>query len=231
MIKNETVSIVIPMHNEEKNIDWLLKEIINVLKKMGLKFEIIPVNDVSIDDTGKIINNWSRKYSFIKPIHRKGERGVGRALKSGFKKASGDVIVTMDGDFSHDPKEIPILLKKMENTNADLILGSRYIEQGEIHHKLSRKIISKGFNLFAKFLIGIDVNDLTTGFRAHKKKLLADLDLKSDGFDIHVEIPIKAFKKGYKIREVPIHYLRRKYGKSKLKYTKVWFSYIKHIFD
>lgn len=219
------------MHNEEKNIDELLKEIINVFRKMNLKFEIIPVNDVSTDNTGKIIDNWSKKYSLIKPIHREGKRGVGRALKAGFRKASGDIIITMDGDMSHDPKEIQVLLKKMEDTNSDLVLGSRFIKQGEIDHKLSRKIVSKGFNLFVKFLTGINLNDLTTGFRAHKKKLLEDLDLKSNDFDIHVEIPIKAFKKGYKITEVPIHYLRRKYGKSKLKYTKVWFNYLKHIFD
>lgn len=219
-------SIVIPMHNEEGNVDPLMKEILNVSKKeKWSNFEIVPVNDVSTDRTGQFLESWSRKYSYIRPVHRKADRGPGNALRAGFAKARGDVVISMDGDLSHQPKEIPLLLRTLEETGADIVLGSRYIKKGKLQHKVSRKVISRLFNLYARAFTGVEAKDLTTGFRAHKNRVLKSLDLEGTGFEIHVEIPTRAHKMGYKVVEAPIHYAKRRKGKSKLKYTRAWIRY------
>ncbi|MFH1788868.1 MAG: polyprenol monophosphomannose synthase [Candidatus Altiarchaeota archaeon] len=217
------LSIIVPAHNEEENLAKLMAEIRNTLGDDG--YEVIIVNDNSTDGTKKVLEELAGKYPQLKPIHRTPPQGVGHTLRTGFAAASGDIIVTMDADLSHDPNDIPRLIEKL-NEGYDIVLGSRYMEGGEIENTLSRKIISKSFSVFTKIL-GLHVKDATTGFRAHKRLVLEALKLSSVGFEIHIEIPMKAGKKGYWVAEVPIIYHERYAGESKLNYAKEGPRYVK----
>lgn len=213
------ISCIIPAHNEEENITPLINKLMGVLSSINDNYEIIVVDDNSTDNTGEILDRLSNEFSNVEVIHRTKDQGVGNTLRCGFSEARGDVIVTMDADLSHDPADLKILFDTF-NQGYDLVLGSRYIEKGCMDTATQRKIISRLFNMVAKLMTGVAIKDLTTGYRIHKKEMLEDLDLSSTGFEIHVEIPLKAFTKGYKIGECPILYQKRKRGKSKLKYLK-----------
>lgn len=217
------LSIVVPAHNEEENLAKLVGEIDSVLN--GEDYELIVVNDNSTDDSRKVLDDLTDKYPRLKAIHRTPPQGVGHTLRTGFAVARGEIVVTMDADLSHDPADIPRLINKL-NEGYDIVLGSRYMEGGEIENTLARKIISKGFSVFTKIL-GLRVKDATTGFRAHKRRVLEALNLSSVGFEIHIEIPMKAGKKGYFVAEIPIIYHERYAGESKLNYAKEGPRYVK----
>jgi len=212
------ISIVIPTYNERKNIPILIKKILN----LGLNTKIIVVDDNSPDGTGEIADRLAKKYkNKIFVIHRKGKLGLGTAYIAGFKyaiKQGSDLIFSMDGDLSHNPKYIPDFLKKI-NQSYDIVLGSRYIKGGDFSLNIKRKIISKSANLFAKWMLGMDVNDLTTGYRCYKRKVLESINLdsiKSGGYSFLEEILFFCKKKGFKMAETPIIFTLRKGGKSKL---------------
>ena len=212
------ISIVIPTYNERKNIPILIKKILN----LDLNTKIIVVDDNSPDSTGEVANKLAKKYkNKIFVIHRKGKLGLGTAYIAGFKcaiKDGADLIFSMDGDLSHNPKYIPSFLKKI-NQGYDIVLGSRYIKGGDFSLNIKRKIISKGANLFAKWMLNMDVNDLTTGYRCYKRNVLESINLdgiKSDGYSFLEEILFLCKRKGFKMAETPIIFTLRKEGKSKL---------------
>ena len=214
------------MRNEEGNVEALVHSIIKVFLSTDIQdYEVIIIDDNSTDGTGAIADELSDKHSFIKVIHRAGDPGVGYTLKAGFEKSRGDIIVTLDGDFSHDPEDIPRLLSPIY-FGADLSIGSRYVDGGICHMPLSRIIISRAYNLLLKILSGMRINDFTTGYRAVKKNTLESVDLVSDGFESHPELHIKAIKKGFKVVEIPITYVGRVKGKSKMKYHAVGLGYL-----
>jgi len=212
------IGIVIPTYNESKNIPILIKKIID----LKLNTKIIIVDDNSPDGTGEIADNLAKKYkNKIFVIHRKGKLGLGTAHIAGYKRAikfNCDLIFSMDGDLSHNPKYIPDFLKKI-NEGYDIVLGSRYVKGGDFSKNIKRKIISRGANLFAKLMLGMTVNDLTTGYRCYKRKVLESIALdkiKSDGYSFLEEILFFCKKKGFKMAETPIIFTLRKEGKSKL---------------
>jgi len=219
------LSVVVPAYNEEENIVKLLTELSNVLERQSLEYEVIIVNDNSTDGSKNLLEGLREKYPHLKPVHRTPPRGVGHTLRRGFLEASGSIIVTMDADLSHHPEDIPRLLAKLSE-GFDIVLGSRYIEGGGMENTILRKIISRGFSVFSRML-GLTVSDATTGFRAHKKEVLDKLNLSSTGFEIHIEIPMKAAKYGFKIGEVPLKYHERHAGESKLDYKKEGPRYVK----
>jgi dolichol-phosphate mannosyltransferase len=219
------LSIVIPAHNEEDNLPTLIDEINKVMFSLNMKYEILLVDDNSTDNTEKILGDLRKKYDNLRSIHRKKNQGVGNSLKEGFREARGEIIITMDADFSHDPKDIPRLYKKLKE-GFDIVIGSRYIAGGTMESTMGRLMLSRGFAIFTNFL-GLRVHDATTGYRAQRKEVLDRLNLESTGFEIHVEIPMKAKKKGFTICEIPIKYSKRKEGKSKLRYIEEGPRYIK----
>lgn len=224
----QKISIVLPLHNEQENAERIIREITGICRQQGWDYEIVPVDDCSKDETPDILKNLSKNDVHIQPVYRTGAPGVGRALRAGFEAAKGDVIVTMDGDFSHVPKQIPELVEGL--SEADIVVGSRYCPHGAMDSDFTRILISRSYNTLARLLYGLKVGDITTGFRAHKKSVLDEIALRSEGFEIHPEIPIKAFKKGFKISEKPIHYEKRKGGSSKLRYLKVMNGYLSVLF-
>lgn len=222
-------SIVIPAHNEERNIQPLLNRLYSTLKKTRKKFEIIIVNDNSVDNSWQLLQKLQRRIKELKPINRTEKPGVGYAIRKGLSKAQAKFIITLDGDLSHDPNEIPKFLSAIHN--CDMVCGSRYVHGGKANMSLSRKIISGTFNILFRKLIDLPVKDFTSGFRMYKREIIDRIHLKSKEYGIFIEIPIKAHLEGFKLKEVPIHYHKRSEGKSSLSYLKQGPEYLIVAFD
>jgi dolichol-phosphate mannosyltransferase len=225
------VAVVVPAHNEEENIEKLVHDIDEILRQSRIENQIIIVDDNSKDNTGAILNDLSKNMPNLTPVFRSdGVCGVGLTLREGIEAAKNcDIIITMDGDFSHDPKEIPKLIQGIKN-GADLVIGSRYMKGGRADMPRSRIIISGLYNLVSKIFLRTSIQDLTTGFRAMKRTTIERIELTSEGFEIHPEIHLKIYKQGFNVVEVPIYYHRRGGGSSKLRYLKVGPGYLKVIF-
>lgn len=220
------LSIVIPAHNEAGNLPELISAIDKVVASViSTEYEIFVVNDNSTDITEAVLKELKENHPALRYIHRKNGKGVGNTLRDGFKTAKGDIIITMDADLSHDPKYIPSLYSKLKE-GYDIVIGSRYIKGGGMDSTMGRLILSRGFAIFSN-LLGLNVHDATTGYRAQKKKVLDELSLESEGFEIHIEIPMKAKKRGFRLCEIPIKYAKRKEGRSKLSYISEGPRYIK----
>jgi len=222
------LSVIIPCHNEAKNIVPLVSSLLEVFKRNSIEGEIVVVNDNSTDETASQVRDMMQRHQCIKLVERRdGRCGVGRTLKAGFEHADGDIIITMDGDLSHDPADVPRFLHEIE-AGADLVIGSRYGRVGgEAHMPIFRKLTSGGYNRMAKLLFHTNLADVTTGYRAIRKSALDKLHLSSNGFAIHPEIQLKALNSHLRITQIPIVYQRRLSGSSKLQYLRVGFPYIK----
>ena len=222
------VSVIIPCHNEADNIVPLLSRLVKVLQERDIAGKLIIVDDNSTDETANTVRKEAETHKCIKVIERRdGKCGVGRTLKAGFEHAEGNIIITMDGDLSHDPADIPRFLHEIE-AGADLVIGSRYGKKGgEAHLPISRKVLSGGYSRLTRFLFHTNLTDLTSGYRAIKKDALDKLHLSSNGFAIHAEIHLKALNRQLTVTQVPIIYHRRLSGSSKLSYLKVGIPYVK----
>jgi glycosyltransferase involved in cell wall biosynthesis len=208
---NSVISVVIPAYNEEKTIGNVISETISVMESLKLPYEIIVVNDGSTDTTGQI----AARYKAIVLSNGK-NRGKGYALRKGFQYAKGDIIVSIDSDGAHKPKEIPDLVNPLLN-GFDIVAGSRFL--GRRRDSISR------LNLLGNFLFNITIMILTrkrvtdsqTGFRAFKKEFLQKISLESCSYEIEAEITVKGLRNGFVFKEIPISCNKRKYNISKLK--------------
>ncbi len=214
------ITIVLPTYNERENIKELIPKIFEIFKERNIDGNLIVVDDNSSDNTAEEVRNLSDKYP-ITLIERKEKLGIGSAYILGFKRAlneKADVIFEMDADLSHDPEYIPEFLNELKGN--DLVIGSRYIPGGNIENwNLSRKVLSKGANTLARLLTGLNLRDITTGYRAYKSHVLRKIDLdsiKSDGYAFQLEMLFNVQKEGSKIKEIPIIFKERTKGRSKL---------------
>ena len=212
--------IIIPTYNEAKNIEKLLKQIFALRIS---ELEIIVVDDNSPDHTAKIVEDLQSSFfnATLHLISRAGKLGLGSAYIEGFKKAlelQADFIFEMDADFSHDPDDIPRLLQACEN--ADLVIGSRKTEGGKIiGWGWTRKMMSSGAMWFSRFLLGLKAKDVTAGFRCFRRRVLESIDLntiKSNGYAFQEELLFHTQKSGFTITEVPVIFIDREEGESKL---------------
>jgi glycosyltransferase involved in cell wall biosynthesis len=209
--RSPTVSIIIPAYNEEKNVARVMSRIITVMEKLNLPYEIIFVDDGSTDKTGFIASLFK-----VKILTNKRNHGKGYSLKKALQHANGDIIVTIDSDGEHRPKEIAPLLNAVFN-GIDVAAGSRFLNnQSAVTTKLN-KIGNHLFNFVIMSLTGKRVTDSQTGFRAIKRGVLEKLNLQSNGYEIETEITVKSLRGGFAFRELPITVERRKFGASKLK--------------
>ena len=215
--------IVIPTYNEADNIKNLIDSIFKVSKKINnYQIDILIVDDNSPDGTSDIVKKIKNKNLYL--LIRGKKEGLGKAYIDGFeyalKNLKPDVLFQMDADFSHNPKEIPNFLKQIDK-GYDFVIGSRYIKNGKIvNWGLNRKIISKSGNLFAKLIAGLNTNDCTSGYRAIKTSLIKKLDLKeinTHGYAFLMELIYLVKTKKAKIKEIPITFVDRRVGKSKMK--------------
>jgi glycosyltransferase involved in cell wall biosynthesis len=202
------ISIIIPAHNEEENLLPLMEELIPVLLQYDetKDFEIVLVNDNSTDRTPAIIEELGKNNPSIRPVHRHTSPGFGNAVKEGMKNAIGDIIIPVMGDLSDDPHDIPKLVKKIEGATEG--------------YPATKMIANRAFNNSVRLLFGIRHKDITNAFKAYRKEVLEKIgidNLESSGFDLTVEIPLKAHIMGFTSAEVPVTWNGRKRGEAKLK--------------
>ena len=217
------ILIIIPTYNEKNNIGRIIQEIFK-LNIDGL--EILVVDDNSPDGTGQFVEELKTKDTRIHVIHRNKKEGLGRAYVTGFKYAlekKAEYIFEMDADFSHDPKEIPNFLKAIKG--ADLILGARYIPGGDMRVEKIRKFTSQLGNFYAKLILGTPLHDMTTGYKCYRRKVIETIDLDniaSVGYAFQIETAYLAYKKGFKVKEIPIIFIERTAGRSKFQWKMIW---------
>ncbi|MEW6455649.1 MAG: polyprenol monophosphomannose synthase [Acidobacteriota bacterium] len=218
--------IIIPTYNEAENIENLIKEIFN-LKIQDVELSVLVVDDNSQDGTSEIVEKLMKENKNIFLIKRERKSGLGSAYIRGFKYAlekNFDFAFEMDADFSHKPSYIPDFLNEIKNN--DLVLGSRYIEEGGISNwGIIRRFISRVGNIYAKLILGIPVNDLTGGFKCFRSSVLRNLELdriSSDGYCFQIEVNYLCYRKGFKIKEIPIMFQEREKGKSKISKRIIW---------
>lgn len=219
--------IITPTYNERENIETLLARIHEVAPDA----HILVVDDNSPDGTGEYVAQRNSSEDWIHLIRREGKLGLGTAYCTGFKWAlenSYDAIIQMDADLSHNPEKIPVLLRQLQD--ADLVIGSRYIKGvNVVNWPLSRLILSWCANIYAKIITGVPVWDLTGGFKCWRREVLANLDIdtiRSEGYSFQIETTYRAYHLGYQIKEVPIIFVDRTEGASKMSkkiiYEAVW---------
>ena len=226
MPAKKSISIIIPTYNERENIKKLIPNVEKVLLRENINGEIIIIDDNSPDGTGKLADALNKKYKNIKAIHRNKKEGVGSARHLGFSLASKPIIISMEGDNTHNPEYIPKFLQEMEK-GADLVIGSRYLKGSKIiNWPLKRRIISKVANFISRFFAGTQITDVTNGYRAFTKKLFNRLKIDSSGYPYNMEFACEAYSKGFKISEIPIVFIDREKGTSKLHVTKEAASFI-----
>ncbi len=210
-MSQSAISVIIPAYNEEKTIGTVISNTMEIMDNLAVPYEIIVVNDGSTDRTGLVA---SMHKAIV--LTNKVNRGKGYSLRRALKIAQGNIIITLDSDGEHKPKEIPDLLEPLNN-GADIVAGSRFLgSQSEVTTKLN-VVGNFLFNAAIMTLTGQRVTDSQTGFRAAKKDVFEKLNLASDGYEIETEITVKSLVSGFVLKEQPISVERRKYSVSKLK--------------
>jgi len=208
------LSVVIPLYNEEQTIGDIIDRVQTTIKGMGLRYEIIVVDDHSFDNSCMAAKKYPvRLYSLS--VH--GGKGMG--LRAGFVKVRGDLVVTIDSDGSHLPEELPRLLKPILEGKADLVIGSRYLRQKNVAAKRLNVFGVKIFNLLIQMFTGVYVTDSQSGYRVMKREVLEVQHLKSCGYEIETEMLVKTVKSKYRVFEVPISFEQRTYGVSGVDYV------------
>lgn len=223
------IYIVIPTYNEKENITKLLPKIF----ELGIEdLKVLIVDDNSPDGTGQVVEKLKQNNPRIDILHRPQKLGLGTAYIAGIKKAleqKADYIFEMDADLSHDPKYIPEFLKAI--SGYDLVLGSRYIKEGGVSNwNLTRRLISRFGNVYARLVLGLPFKDLTGGFKCYRREVLEKIGLhglSSVGYNFQIETTYKAYRFGFKIKEIPIIFTERVEGQSKFNFKIILESFWK----
>ena len=205
---NNLISIVVPVYNESDSIRLLINEIINVMKSHQLLFELIIVNDGSVDRTSNVLENLSIEIKQLTVINLRKNYGQTAALAAGFDHSNGDIIVTLDGDLQNDPNDIPKLITNI-NEGYDLICGWRFQRKDKL---LNRRIPSQIANRLIGNVTGIHLHDYGCSLKAFKHEIIKDIKLYGE---LHRFLPVLANIEGAKIKEIKVNHRSRKYGQSK----------------
>lgn len=214
-------TVILPTYNERENLENFVGSLQKVFKDNGLRGRILVVDDNSPDGTGEIADRLAERYENLSVLHRPQKQGLGPAYIAGFKQAlSGDTqfIFEMDSDFSHDPAYVPSFLEAIRD--ADLVLGSRYVPGGRVENwGAMRRMVSRGGGLYARFILGVPVNDLTGGLKCFRREVLEAIDLdsvSSHGYGFQIEVTYRAIQRGFQVTEIPITFSDRQKGQSKM---------------
>lgn len=214
--------IVLPTYNERENLRTALARIRMVAERHNVQLHTLIVDDNSPDGTGELADELARHYRDVSVMHRAGKEGLGRAYIAGFREAlarGAERIFEMDADLSHDARYLPHFLHVIDE-GADLVLGSRYVRGGGVENwTLSRKIISRGGCLYAQTILGLPYHDLTGGFKCFRREVLETIDLDSidtAGYGFQIEMTYRAHQLGFRIVELPIIFVDRAEGVSKM---------------
>jgi Glycosyltransferases involved in cell wall biogenesis len=219
------VSVIIPMYNEEENVLKTIQEVDAILKTYE-DYEIIAVDDGSFDRTFERASNAASKNHNVLVLKHSSNCGMGKALRTGFKKAEGDIIITIDADLSYDTRYIPKLIDALDE-ETDIVIGSQYMDGGETEDipKL-RLFISKMANKIVGYAMASNLSTVTGVFRAYKREVLDSIELDSNGTEINPEILSKANAIGFNIKEIPVTLGNRKFGESKVKIKSTTISHL-----
>jgi dolichol-phosphate mannosyltransferase len=212
-------TVCLPTYNERENVERMVR----ALGEQGVR--VLVIDDNSPDGTGAIADGLAAELDFVSVLHRKRKAGLGPAYLEGFRRALADgaeLVLEMDCDFSHDPADVPRLIDEAER-GADLVLGSRYVPGGSIPNwGLVRRFISRGGCLYAQLWLQTRVRDLTGGFKCYRRPVLEAIDLDaihSKGYAFQIETTYRALRKGFRVVEVPITFVDRDEGGSKMSRT------------
>ena len=210
--------IIIPTYNERENLKSLCDQVLTALPSADL----LIVDDNSPDGTGQLADQMATENPRINVLHRSGKLGLGTAYIAGFRFALAkgyEFVFEMDADFSHDPVYLPALLGAAKD-GAGVVIGSRRVPGGGTENwGLSRQLISAGGSLYARTILGLDVRDLTSGFKCFRREVLAAIDLdavRSNGYSFQIEMTYRAVRKNFSVAEVPIIFVDRRAGQSKM---------------
>ncbi|HUZ15148.1 MAG TPA: polyprenol monophosphomannose synthase [Gaiellaceae bacterium] len=209
-------TVCLPTYNEREN----LERMIDALAPLGVR--VLVVDDNSPDGTGELADRLAAERDWLSVLHRDRKEGLGPAYIAGFREVlSGDAdyVLEMDCDFSHDPADVPRLIKACAD-GADLALGSRYVAGGGTENwGLARRVVSAGGSLYARMLLGLPVRDLTGGFKCFRREVLETIDLaavEAKGYAFQIELTYRAIQAGFSVVEVPIVFRDRTEGASKM---------------
>jgi len=210
--KECSVSVVIPVFNEEVTVGNVVTRTKKTLEQLGVSYEILVVDDGSIDKSAHIAQEL--KAHVLKEAHQ----GKGFALRSGFRQAKGELVVTLDADGSHKPEEIPLVLRHLRENKADFVVGSRFFNSEANQTKIPKinRAGNKMFNDLIGHLTGVQISDSQSGFRAIRSSLIKRMKLGSHGYEVESEMLVKALRMGARVAETPISFVQRTVGSSKL---------------
>ncbi|MBA3412764.1 MAG: polyprenol monophosphomannose synthase [Actinobacteria bacterium] len=210
--------VCLPTYNERSNLEPMLRALGETLPAGG---RVLVIDDSSPDGTGELAERLARELAYVDVLHRPVKNGLGPAYLAGFRRALADgaeLVLEMDCDFSHDPRDVPRLIEAAER--ADLVLGSRYVAGGSIPSwGIVRRAISAGGSAYARLLLGVRVRDLTGGFKCYRRAVLERIDLQaisSRGYAFQVETTYRALQAGFRVVEIPITFVDRELGGSKM---------------
>jgi glycosyltransferase involved in cell wall biosynthesis len=221
------ISVIIPMYNEEDNVLRTLVEVISVMKDYD-DYEILVVDDGSKDETYRLAEEFSSDNHYVHLMKQPVNMGMGRALRTGFEHARGEIIITIDADLSYNASHINLLASELiNNPTVDIAVGSPYMEGGDVKNvPFLRLFISKIANKFVGFSMPENLSTVTSVLRAYRREVLDSMELESNGTDINLEILSKAIATRYKIKEVPAVLEGRELGKSKIKFKSKTISHV-----
>jgi len=215
--------VIVPTYNERENIEPLLQRLLSLPHDL----HVLVVDDASPDGTGEFVESWARNQPRLHVLRRPGKLGLGSAYRDGFRyalKNGAEYVFEMDADFSHDPDSIGEFLRNA--SEVDVVLGSRYLNGVTVvNWPLQRLILSYAANLYTRVVTGMPVKDATGGYKCFRRRALESIRLdrvRSDGYAFQIEMSYKCWRKGFRIREIPILFVDRRAGFSKMNRRIIW---------
>jgi dolichol-phosphate mannosyltransferase len=207
--------VCLPTYNERENLERM------VLALADKGVSVLVIDDNSPDGTGELADRLAAAHEHVEVLHREHKEGLGPAYLAGFRRAlaeGAELVLEMDADFSHDPEDVPRLVAAA--SDADLVLGSRYVEGGAVGNwGRVRRFVSSGGSWYARVLLGVVVRDMTCGFRCYRRAVLETLDLDaiaSQGYVFQIESTYRTLRAGFRVLEIPITFVDRELGGSKM---------------
>jgi dolichol-phosphate mannosyltransferase len=212
-------TVCLPTYNERENLPRMIAALAEVLREGD---RVLVIDDASPDGTGEIADRLAAEHAFVDVLHRPAKEGLGRAYVDGFRHVlatDAELVLELDCDFSHDPKDVPRLIAAAEE-GSDLVLGSRYVAGGGTRNwGLVRRLISRGGSLYTAFFLHMGVHDPTGGFKCFRRAVLERLDLESitpRGYAFQIETTYRVKRLGFRVVEIPITFTDREVGQSKM---------------
>ena len=217
-----SVWLFLPTYNEVGNLDKVVRATVDALERaVPGDWRVLVVDDASPDGTGELADELAKELAGVEVLHRTGKDGLGKAYLAGFQYAverDAEFVIVMDADFSHDPNHLAALIEAAQS--SDLVLGSRYVHGGEIMDwPRLRRFLSRFGSIYARAILGVRINDLTSGFRCVRRQVLQTIEpstLRAQGYVFNIELTYRALLAGFKVTEVPITFRDREAGQSKM---------------